>query len=478
MAFTPMGPKEARNRSSDPVQEQLRTAKDSWNKDVSLLIAELIAFKRGLNGRGDKNLNIPPSSIKDPLPPQVQSILNNIATQSNKVQDGARSIIDEQSRYSQVRRQKHSSFEDSLVAQGSWWGSRMWAYVALLRKIEKAERGLRHRLLSSLAACQKEFRKVEDKILKRGDLDSIPDAFTLWVNTLTLMQNNVLQPIADLHQIFQAKQEAAESKAKEIATQAPKPSEPGGKETLENAEIPSPQIPSGPNELDLIFAKTEEYFQRIYPLLEGAVSRENGEDSHLLKEAFQIFVKHMFFILQKKNVAGNELPDLQELETSFSILQNGLSTCLKILTRKFPELENNPNNLSLLKIAFSKESDNSLRRWFNKSLLSVQPSEYDKVKIDLLNSLERADQSIEELMNALEDPDKTYPSFQVHISSLFKDILSALGVMEILAHHYQNDLQRQRKLKGEKFRDIRSEDLNKLKTLKNVFQLFLSHHGV
>jgi len=63
--------KNARKKSDDPVQEALRSHKDTWNHDASLLIAQLIAFKKGLNGRGEPKVGIPPGSIKDPMPHEV-----------------------------------------------------------------------------------------------------------------------------------------------------------------------------------------------------------------------------------------------------------------------------------------------------------------------------------------------------------------------------------------------------------------------
>ncbi|HVI43185.1 MAG TPA: hypothetical protein VM577_21465, partial [Anaerovoracaceae bacterium] len=81
-----------RKRSNDPAQESLRQAKDAWNQEVKSLIAGLIAFKQGMNGRGNPKAGIPPSSIKDPLPPQMGQYLNGIATHYSKIVDDAKKI--------------------------------------------------------------------------------------------------------------------------------------------------------------------------------------------------------------------------------------------------------------------------------------------------------------------------------------------------------------------------------------------------
>lgn len=94
----------ARKRSADPAQEHLREQKDLWNKSTKDLIAKIIAFKRGLNGRGDPHAGLPPSNIKEPLPAQIGQYLNNIAGDYVALIDGAEKIISEQDHYSQIRR--------------------------------------------------------------------------------------------------------------------------------------------------------------------------------------------------------------------------------------------------------------------------------------------------------------------------------------------------------------------------------------
>ena len=96
--------KESRGKSADPAQEALRARKDSWNSAASTLIAQLIAFKRGLNGRGDNRAGLPPSRIKDPLPSEVGSYLDQMASSFNDLVGSAGSIIDEQANYSANRK--------------------------------------------------------------------------------------------------------------------------------------------------------------------------------------------------------------------------------------------------------------------------------------------------------------------------------------------------------------------------------------
>jgi len=94
----------SRSKSKDQAQESLRSKKDSWNSDASALIAQLIAFKRGFNGRGDPKAGIPPGRVKDPLPSQVGSYLDQMASSFNTLVNEAQSIINEQANYSNTRK--------------------------------------------------------------------------------------------------------------------------------------------------------------------------------------------------------------------------------------------------------------------------------------------------------------------------------------------------------------------------------------
>lgn len=97
--------KEGRKHSDDPKQEQLRSAKDNWNSATKEFIKRIIAFKRALNGRGDNVYNLPPSSIKDPLPQEIVSFLSELTANFSELANAASHIFQEQAEYSHTRRQ-------------------------------------------------------------------------------------------------------------------------------------------------------------------------------------------------------------------------------------------------------------------------------------------------------------------------------------------------------------------------------------
>jgi hypothetical protein len=95
-------------KSKDPVQQRLREHKRHWSDSTSEFIAKLIAFKRGLNGRGDAQAGIPPSSIKEALPGEVGGILDQLASQFQGLVQDAGSIMDEQAHYAKIRRRRRN----------------------------------------------------------------------------------------------------------------------------------------------------------------------------------------------------------------------------------------------------------------------------------------------------------------------------------------------------------------------------------
>lgn len=479
--------KEARGHSADPEQEKLREAKDAWNHEVSLLIAELIAFKRGVNGRGDKNLGIPPSSIKDPLPNQVSSYLGTIANQSGKVQEVARSIIDYQTHYSQVRKKKQSeaSAEYPLISEGSWWGSRLWSYVALLRKVEKVERKFRHRIISSLAEYKHDFLKTENTILARKDPDSIPDTLTLLINIFFDMQMNLLAPFAELDKIHQAKTAVQEK----MPTENGQGSE-GTGESSSLPETPGKQEVSVVDEILItngLLLAAKPYLDIVVKFLQGS-DKLNDDNKLLLQKQFQLFNKAVVGINNLNYQKGTSEVDKTKLEARFKILLASFDYLKGIIGQVFPtvisvsikdfamaveQIAKSLTTTANFSVGLIKESDNALSRWFNKSLLSFRPNNFDKIKLDLLQRVENIKELSEELSDSLEDPDATYLILQDKLSYLCQEVIASSNIMINLSEKYQNDIQQERKLKGEKFRNIRAEDLRRLNKIINIFKPFV-----
>lgn len=96
---------EARKKSLDPKQEELREKKSLWNKEVSVFIDNLINFKKMVNGSPSK-FNMERSKITDPLPKDPVSILTLLAGKFDDIASKGNDIISNQITYSQTRKKK------------------------------------------------------------------------------------------------------------------------------------------------------------------------------------------------------------------------------------------------------------------------------------------------------------------------------------------------------------------------------------
>jgi hypothetical protein len=201
----------ARSHSEDPAQEHLRERKDKWNASCRQYIAllnaskpHLIAFKRGLNGRGDAKVGLPTSDISEAFPAEIGGYLGSVGSEFNELASmfaalvtEANGIIQEQAYYAQTRRrsQRHVADihhnEDLLIAEGSNYVTRTWAKIRALRHhdLGKNER------LSMLEASAKFFKTLvnyEDLILAQGidNVDVLVQKFMLISNkTDTLIRD-------------------------------------------------------------------------------------------------------------------------------------------------------------------------------------------------------------------------------------------------------------------------------------------------
>jgi hypothetical protein len=99
--------KEARKASMDPAQEKLRQSKAAWNKDVSAFLNDVIHFKKLMNGWPSKYFK-ERSKIILPIPADPATIVNSLASQFQELAQRGSEIAQQQTQYSQSRRQKRT----------------------------------------------------------------------------------------------------------------------------------------------------------------------------------------------------------------------------------------------------------------------------------------------------------------------------------------------------------------------------------
>lgn len=189
--------KNARSKSADPAQEALREAKSQWNANCSQLIGRLIAFKRGINGRGEPRAGLPASSIKDPLPLEVVSYLNELSSYYEHVADQADAIITAQQNYAENRQKKQvraqwEYIDQKIVKMADFSLAQMpgaaWTYMR--EGIWNRDETFKSRWdMLNIFADSRMIEKVED-ILMSSDEDAINMAVAEYIKFFTYFKKS------------------------------------------------------------------------------------------------------------------------------------------------------------------------------------------------------------------------------------------------------------------------------------------------
>jgi uncharacterized protein len=101
----------------NPRQAALRQRKKVWSKAASEFIKRVIGFKRGLNGRGDIAYSLPPGSITEPLPNELQSFESELASNFQQLMSEATAIEAEQAAYAAEHQQQRDAREKARQEQ-------------------------------------------------------------------------------------------------------------------------------------------------------------------------------------------------------------------------------------------------------------------------------------------------------------------------------------------------------------------------
>jgi hypothetical protein len=329
--------KEARNRASDPAQEEVREAKSEWNEYCSELIAKLIYLKRGLNGRGEQKVGLPPSKIHHPIPQQVQSYLNDVKDTSIRVMNQADKVIETQNQYADAKMQSFMSNADdsndilnkfARIWPHSWIGSQIPSGINIgfegkpirpwnLRIRFQETRPIRRKMMRSLMRLRDLLEMIEHYISSK-DPHGIPKA----INSLELLKEvtiiTLIENLNSLKLIFDKKEpkqivQTTESSEKEKILQP----------ILKDLQFIRPAL-----EYMSKFVLDEQY-AKILVLLNDLEEAENDNNEDKIVKIYQILlklvnkfvnkpIKSFEYYLQKykKDVPQNIVKDPNDLELS------------------------------------------------------------------------------------------------------------------------------------------------------------------
>jgi hypothetical protein len=324
----------SRSRSIDPKQEALRQVKDKWNSETSEFIGDLIDFKRALNGKEVPSRGIPKTKLKDPMPQEVEALLSELSGNALSVIQHAKTVLDEQDRYSQIRnKSKISSKEEEIIKLAelisessifgkSWSGGRLWAKVKLLLSDDKK---FSADILDGCHELIQNLKNLEDLCLS-GDDQSSPKIFTAIQVCAHIFNNRIL---LNINKQLILQEESAKEIAQNLSAAKPSKAEKAEEDhsvdtdAEEDSDIEEEKVPglkghrTKSSPLEEIIAKEDLLIDILY------------KDEPLIKpvnEAFHEYWKNFpkKHILDEKNIAfRNACKKAEELQERYFKYKQG-----------------------------------------------------------------------------------------------------------------------------------------------------------
>ncbi len=514
-----MQPKLARKPSLDPVQEKLRQNKSDWNQSTSDLISELIALKRGLNGRGDPKEGLPPSSIKDPVPSEVVNYLNEVASQYGEVVGDAKNLIREQEEYSLHRRkprerQQTNPFanmasqltDDGLISLASNPFDRMYAKLTHWGKLNKSLRDNRFRMMDEAADFVRELRDLKNLIVEQSP-ESIPNSVTLFAklgnqytgvfldyyNVLVNEYNLLNEASTPKPELIESEEnsdmptvEPEESLKKEVERAMPAVEE-------EKPQLPTEQeaeksVSKDENILKYKFYLNEMHYadfvmHYIDALKNGSSSNKKAYKANLQKLSSIISTLYAI-ITQPDTDIGTYVFDEETLKKVFTGLESQYKivlmlaiACTSIEAANFKDLAAKIKLSGTMKISsyisslknqeeMNKMAANTVSTWLKKQLMRINPNSQQRLLLDITKIIDLIIDELDRLMNLLQDKTSSIENIEDKVSITNKLFLDLTERIILAANNYISIIRRQEHSKNYYTVDVKPRDLMMLDAVR------------
>ena len=457
----------ARKKSEDPVQEALRQHKDKWNHETSLLIAQLIAFKKGLNGRGESKVGIPPGSIKDPMPHEVGSYLDQLSDRYNKLISDAHSIIEEQNRYSETRKksvkEQTASFDEDILKIASWWGSRALTYSKNWFASDKEVSKIKMTMLKSSVDLVEQLKTIDTDIVSK-EINSIPSAiykFDRFLSTFNKLINTNIKKLNALNE----KLNDSRKKDTEIITPSESIEENSPQKDVEQSPVGSEVLElSGTKNNDEVIAKKILEDIIVVGRLAQLMNLRNFKKEDI--NSFDLGIKELRKLLDNIIIAGNG--SIDTAIDFYNDLKKISSKLFKIKTVNFIEqleiveadLLKNATNVSI-------ELEKLAKNWLNRQKLKIFPSSDDRIKLEASYKILALIKSFNGFQDALEknELNSIINEFEILKNNIIEIASDLFFLGKINNDKYEED----RLLGKPKTHIIKQEILNRLKNMKDQF---------
>lgn len=456
--------KHARKPAKDPDQEQLRQHKDEWNDVASLLIAKLIAFKRGLNGVGDPVADIPESKITEPLPPELEIYLQSIVNDYQDLVMGGKSIIEEQKRYSENFSKRSSA---DFVSEASNPFTRAWARIGL---IGHPERSIRIQILNQIGDLVADFYDLEHVLTGSNEPVRLARALLKYTSMLNLLGANLGTL---LHEV--APEEFRES-SKSTDKEPPKPSgekpKSKGKTTEVVYEELAPEVidqNTPMKQLDLIRDKIQSVISRdsIAKMLYQDDYVSVAEKARAL-DSLEKKIRGMI-VADPEGLVFQHQKAIQDMYNDYNALERHLQMFpVEQGNRKMPDIAPETQDFDSAD-DLEKLAANALVRWLNRQKLKLFPGNLGFLVSTAVDQLIAARERLRYIADLAEDKESSMKEIVSAYKDLVADASKAAESIGKLGRIYVSE----KKLKGDtKTITLTDSDLSKLN--KSVLSLSFS----
>jgi len=449
--------KDARKKSSDPVQEQLRQHKDKWNKDVSSFIEAMKQYKKMLNGFPSK-FHMEKSKIQDPLPADTASIISaltdsfkNLALDSNK-------IVSEQLEYSKTRRKKQVSkpgqtsltspsadlsaqlskaddHQINLVSEASNSFTRFLSGLSrpwFGKSPERRKKTHRLSMLKIMVKLDKKLALLETEIMGKSaqSIYKVSQLFDSIEVDISKLNHNLELFVAGLkeeniqNQTTTKMPEEIVSKKEENELPKPVEKEVNLPEKLENKISPIiPAVGHGPIDLETASSMIRDFERNRHEIARF--------DPHIFPEMMR--VRRLFSSIEDKTKLDPSF--LQEVSKIYNSLLSALKLKEDVEGNSFEELKNNIRKKKKATVdsvyKMNKFAERSIKKWIGEARHWLSSDETTAARREILELVEKCRDQVELLLDYLED-DFDHKFLKEQIAELSADIVSMGNIIDTL----------------------------------------------
>lgn len=426
-------------RSSDPAQQSLRDKKKAWNEEAKVFIAQMIAFKRGLNGRGDPRAGIPTSNIKDKFPSEIPNYLADMAGRFSRLSDEAASIIDAQEQYSETRTKSTKEASINKIAANKitrWW---TWVSQYPYFSDDKATKD-RVNLIYTLADLEKQINNIEYMVTSSES----GAAFYNYLKFLSLFENQFVKS-------FDKSLENHSNMFKDKVMSGEKiPDPPERKE--EKEEINEPVITNFPEIANKLSSISDEI--GVIEVVVSKLITLNSLDKLEVSQDDIGFLTSTVVSLKKlalnaeinaENKKEDVVKQLSQLKTIFIDLVKKVSF---ILYGK-SEIDTAHNLLkevmgiekkSYLTNDMTKLANKGVRRWLRRVQLGLKSDTLSGLKLDLANQLNELSKLFNKAQSLMEDKHSIIMEISFLVTDIYNLVADISDGFANLAETYNADV--------------------------------------